>query len=188
MNNLGNLTYLLQIHQQCEFAIFSYGKMRKAAIINYPINGAKFWYYAQSMLNSAANISKFLWSFDDKDKYSEERKEIRKLLGVKNDSPLKNRKVRNCIEHYDERLLAWAKKIKENEVFTDACIGTESSYNEYSFTPFRYYTKDTNTIYYKKYTFKIDEMLNEIVMIKDKCLKILDGYGLKVNGDYMGSY
>lgn len=188
MNNLGNLAYLLQIHQQCEFAIFSYGKMNKVLKDTYPINGAQFWYYAHSMLSSAANISKFLWKSGLNDKYLEEKKEIRKLLGVSNDSPLKNKKVRNCIEHFDEKLLSWAKKIKDDEVFTDACVGTEDSYNSYSFIPFRYYASDIQTIYFKKEHFKINEMLTEIVMIRENCLNILNDNGLEINEDYMGEY
>ena len=62
------------------------------------------WYSIQSFLVAAAIISKFLWP----DRKAEKRGEqLRAFLSVGEVSPLRNRKVRDSIEHFDERLDSW---------------------------------------------------------------------------------
>ncbi len=73
---------------------------------------------ARAVANAAAMISKVLWpgqmrrssgedeqQFDRRKQLAENRgPALRKVLGVSDDSPLKNRAVRDAIEHFDERL------------------------------------------------------------------------------------
>lgn len=184
MNNLGMQVYLLQIHQQCEFALYSYEKMDEIASDSI-VSGAKFWCYAQSMLSCTANISKYLWGR----KYGEDRELIRGLLDINDDSLLKDRQVRNHIEHFDERLLQWEKRIQDDEIYTDAGIGTEENYNEYIYRPFRYYTWDTNIIYFKDLKFDINNIVLEISRVRNKCMKVLaEMYEIEISSDYMNDY
>lgn len=184
MHDLGVQVYLLQIHQQCEFALYSYEKMDEISS-DCIVSGAKFWCYAQSMLSCTANISKYLWGR----KYGEDRELIRKLLDIQDDSPLKDRQVRNHIEHFDERLLQWEKRIQDDEIYTDAGIGTEDSYNDYTYTPFRYYAMDTNIIYFKDLKFDINNMVVEIRRVRNRCMRVLfEIYDIEIHNDYMNDF
>jgi hypothetical protein len=60
------------------------------------------WFALQSVLVSAANVSKLLWG--SRGKRSAERQALRDSLGVADSSPLRDPDLRNDFEHFDERL------------------------------------------------------------------------------------
>lgn len=72
------------------------------------------WCSIQSILVSAANISKILWSSKNRIR----GKRLRELLKVEADNILSNRKFRNHFEHYDERIEDWFNN-HPNGVFVD---------------------------------------------------------------------
>ena len=59
-----------------------------------------------SLVTHAGNISKLLWP--SAKSASGRGAHLRSLLGIPDDSPLKNRTIRNHLEHFDERLDDWA--------------------------------------------------------------------------------
>jgi hypothetical protein len=59
-----------------------------------------FWSSVQSFLVASANVSKLIWG-----RWGDA---LRGPLGVRDDSPLKDRRLRNHFEHFDERLAKWA--------------------------------------------------------------------------------
>lgn len=56
----------------------------------------------QNLVNQGAAISRFFWP--GKKRYATRGEELRKAFGISDDSPLKDRKLRNMVEHYDENL------------------------------------------------------------------------------------
>lgn len=73
---------------------------------------SRIWYSIQGVLVGVGNISKLLWkssSYSPKERRVPGRHvELRKVLSVDDDSPLKDRTFRDNLEHFDERLESWA--------------------------------------------------------------------------------
>lgn len=62
------------------------------------------WYHIQNLVISAAMISKLLWG-DETSETLHQRQDLRGLLRVRPNSPLRKRSVRNLSEHIDEDLI-----------------------------------------------------------------------------------
>lgn len=119
-------TYLIEMMRQRDFALHSANgyiaarKKFKQQKFTYG-NSVEMYAAAQALLTAAAQISKLLWvvmpkenppgsGFSDQE-YAAKRtfslaraKAVRKALNVTDDSILKNRQVRNAVEHFDERM------------------------------------------------------------------------------------
>lgn len=84
------------------------------------------WYSLQGVLMAAGNISKLFWgSKSDKaeaEKLERQREPLRKLAGVSDDSALRNRKIRNAFEHFDERIEDWFKE-GNTKLFSSRSVG-----------------------------------------------------------------
>jgi hypothetical protein len=78
--------------------------------------------HIQSFLVAVANISKLLWNKKGASGYR--RKELRKILRVPENSPIKDKKFRNMFEHYDERIDDWASSSKRKN-YSDMNISVE---------------------------------------------------------------
>jgi hypothetical protein len=113
------LIYLQEVITQAEFARVALDQLSQA--LQEGVNGnAKIWASTQSLLASAAMISKLLWpsppstkadgsQLDSPDarrrSFTIDRgKDLRRRLGVKAQPILQSRQVRNAFEHFDERL------------------------------------------------------------------------------------
>ncbi|MGA2532107.1 MAG: hypothetical protein ABSG19_03625 [Candidatus Aminicenantales bacterium] len=79
------------------------------------------YYYLQSLLIALGNISKILWPI--KKKNENRGIELRSALNVKDDSPLKNRDLRNLFEHFDEKVDEWF-GAAERQGFSDRNVGS----------------------------------------------------------------
>ncbi len=108
-----------EIEKQCKFAIIAVEQI-KTELANTNSNLDLVWYAIQNFLVAVANISKFFWP--PKFKYQKRGEELRKSLGIKDDSPIKPRGGRNVIEHFDEKLEEWATSSKRH-CFIDSNIG-----------------------------------------------------------------
>lgn len=108
--------YLRELVQQASTGIMAAQATRMAAL-GAAVAGDVFL-NARAVANAAAMISKILWpgqmrkARDEDGQQFERRRQLaeirgpalREALGVSNESPLKNRAVRDAIEHFDERL------------------------------------------------------------------------------------
>lgn len=65
-----------------------------------------FWIGCKNLFTAAGNLSKALWGQPGQNRESA-RRALRESLQVAEDSPLRNVKMRNHFEHYDERLEQW---------------------------------------------------------------------------------
>ena len=106
-----------EIERQCKFAIMAIDEI-KFGLSNY--NTDMVWYAMQNFLVAVGNISKIFWS--SKQKYQKRGEELRKSLGIDDNSPMQPRKFRNHFEHFDERLENWATSSKRHN-FVDSNIG-----------------------------------------------------------------
>jgi hypothetical protein len=106
-----------EIERQCKFAIIAVEQI-KLGLAN--TNSNLMWYAIQSFLVAVGNISKIFWPSSSK--YQKRGEELRKSLGIKDDSSIKPRNFRNHFEHFDERLKNWATSSKKHN-FVDSNIG-----------------------------------------------------------------
>jgi hypothetical protein len=111
--------FLLEIGYQCKIIITTFDALNNLLTVpNY--NSNLIWALVSVLLNSSANIAKIFWpSFpkcikdEEREKYKtfqNRGKYLRNLLGIENTSPINNRKLRNNLEHFDERLHEWFDK------------------------------------------------------------------------------
>jgi hypothetical protein len=72
-----------------------------------------FWYSVDAFLMSTGNISKVFWPpLQGKPKEEAERNRkrgegLRRILDIQEDSPFRDRKLRNLFEHFDQELDKW---------------------------------------------------------------------------------
>jgi len=105
-----------EIERQCKFALIA----KEQINIGLKNNIDLFWYAIQNFLVATGNISKIFWPSEQK--YEERGVELRQILGIKEDSPLKSRTFRNHFEHFDDRLEKWARS-SQRKNFADSNIG-----------------------------------------------------------------
>lgn len=84
----------------------------------------RLWASVQAMLGASANVSKLLWGTNAE---AEKRREpLRRSLEVPDDSPIRDRDMRNAFEHFDERLEDWASE--GHSVAVDSNVGPLESF------------------------------------------------------------
>jgi hypothetical protein len=128
MPTLAVFWFYQEIAHQCQFARMS---------IEYLISCrtrtsdglSREYYHVQSLLVAMGNISKILWPIMKRgDKNGNELRkargnELRESLGIKRDSALRNRELRDTFEHFDERMDKWF-GATDRQRFSDRNIGS----------------------------------------------------------------
>ncbi|MEW6455265.1 MAG: hypothetical protein AB1410_00940 [Acidobacteriota bacterium] len=109
--------FLIEIERQCKFAITAIDEI-KSGLLN--INSDIVWYAIQNFLVAIGNISKIFWP--SKKESQKRGEELRKSLGIEDNSPIHPRNFRNHFEHFDERLETWIMSSKRHN-FVDSNIG-----------------------------------------------------------------
>jgi hypothetical protein len=94
----------LEIERQAGMALLAHDDMNAALSSN---DRRRFWYSTQTFLSATANVSKLLWGTHRQ--AAADRKELRRELRVSDDSPLRNRRLRDHFEHFDERIVDYAR-------------------------------------------------------------------------------
>jgi hypothetical protein len=90
-----------EISTQCQFALIAWANLDVKAVASNDVAFSS----AHSFLSHAANVSKLLRAeaIDD----ANDKDEIGRQLGIPTASVIHDRKLRNHLEHYDERLRKW---------------------------------------------------------------------------------
>jgi len=123
MDNYLKRVFINEVNNQCRFAIFAFNNIRisstnlKLELINNYIP----FYYIHSFLTHTGNLSKILWPNPNDEKLQSRGEVLRQELNIIEDLYIKNRKFRNHIEHYDERIDRWAES-SERRNFADMNI------------------------------------------------------------------
>jgi len=103
-----------EIERQCKFAIIAIEQGKTGLSNN---DSDLIWYAIQNFLVVVGNISKIFWPTRNK----ERGEELRRSLGIEDNSPIQPRNFRNHFEHFDERLEEWAES-SERHNFVDSSI------------------------------------------------------------------
>lgn len=108
--------FLDEVKIQCEFALMSMnylrGSLQRRDITDIHTRIMMVFHQAHAFLIHVANLSKLFWP-DRKTirKWPNAKirgEELRKILKISENSPIKNRRFRNHFEHYDDRIEEWA--------------------------------------------------------------------------------
>lgn len=127
-----------------------------------PDENDRFWYGVQSAILAVGNVSKILWG--SKGSFAEERADMRELLGIGDDSPLRDTAMRNLWEHLDEKI---DKAHREGEGFhTDRIVAGVPPYVTDK-SLFRWFERHTLTISFWGETWRFTDMVPELAKIRD---------------------
>ncbi len=110
----------------------------------------------QAVLAAAGNASKLLWPGTPTRVIPDRGQVLRERLGIPDDSPLRNRRIRNHLEHFDERLEAFF--ANGDRSWSDIIVGSEpGSRPDYP-----------RTDYFRRYDPETDEVgfSYEVIMLK----------------------
>ena len=109
--------FLREIYRQTTFSLMAARGILSGALSKEHV---QVWFQIQAFLVSTGNISKLMWPAG---KETQDRGEaLRARLSVLDDSPLRDRRLRNHFEHFDTRLDQWAAESRK-KWFVDSGIG-----------------------------------------------------------------
>lgn len=144
--------YLFELYYQGEYLRLANRNLDEADGLH------EAWLAIHSILASAGNISKLLWGGGDADR--QDRKPLRELLGVKDDSPLKIRHVRNKFEHIDEYIDEWLDE-DPTRPFVGRNIGGSPDQWPEGKHLFGHYDPDSGRVWFWDWEISVPEMVQE---------------------------
>lgn len=120
-----------------------------------------------SFLTHSANISKLLWSPPAKRGETNVQMEIGDdlaiVLGVPKLPLLKNRDLRNDLDHYDVRLVSWINDVfPKRKPISDLTVGKKIN----GAIIFRHYDPVTTTYTFKNHEVSLTDLRNELVALQ----------------------
>lgn len=170
MDEMLEKIFVMEIEKQCKFGLLCKKNMDEFLVNPISKDITEFWFYAQGFLISAANISKLLWGSDkpeDNRKRYKERSPLREKLGINSDSALNDRRVRNCYEHFDEKIEHWIGKTK-NRAFVDSNIGTENMIgNMKKKDHIRFYDLEKHILSFQAKEFHIEPVVEQMIKLRE---------------------
>lgn len=126
-----------------------------------------------SFLSHAAMVSKMLMAKNDETP----SKTIGEILGVSSSSLVHNRKFRNHLEHYDERLKVWIKKAAMGKVVGTYNIGPKTMIGIPNMIFVSHYDPTNDTFTFVNEDFKLGELnaeLEKINTLADEWVKKIE--------------
>lgn len=114
----------------------------------------------QNIIINVGGISRFFWPSKNIGYYKVRAKKLREVYDIKNSSVLRNRSMRNHIEHFDEKLDDFLKEFINGSVMQKYVGETSFVANREVF--FRAYFYDTKTFKMFNVEYKIESILAEI--------------------------
>jgi hypothetical protein len=163
----------MEILDQIEFVNIAIKDINKE-LQNPATKNDRFWYSIQSFLVSVANISKILYPSPSSKEINKIRaKRLRENIGLPENSILTTKAVRNCFEHYDEKLDDFQNN--NNGIYLGKAIcdfGDIVVDNKTTGFYIRHYNPKTNILYFKGIKYNLQDVVNEIVVLKEKVEKV----------------
>ena len=123
----------------------------------------------QNIIMQGASLSRFFWpsKSGENNIHKKRGQYLRKVFSIKETSPLKNRTLRNSIEHFDEKLDTYFSEMRVGYT-VNKYIGAEPDPNGVKNHFFRAYFIDTATFEILGQKLKIEPLMNEIYEIHEK--------------------
>lgn len=138
--------------------------------------------HAQTIVNGVQNIalqaaalSRYLWPARSKEPHLMRAQRLREGLGVADDSCLRNRELRNSLEHFDERLDEFCQTLVAGRILL-TYVGPLGDEPEVPTYLFRAYYTDVGVFEVLGKRFEVIPILDEILQLHDRlCACASDG-------------
>jgi hypothetical protein len=124
----------------------------------------------QTLALQAAALSRYLWPARAKELHLARAARIRSGLGVSDDSCLKNRELRNALEHFDERLDEFCRTLAAG-VILPTYVGPLGSEPEVPTHLFRAYYTDVGVFEVFGERFEMTPILEEVEVLHENLLE-----------------
>lgn len=172
--------YLQELDTQCTFAINAINGLNNvmprlnAGDVDQPTRNTlhkEVFRTLHSFLIHSSNASKLLWPSSRKAK--PRGAHLRDILNIKDTHPLKNRTLRNHLEHFDERLDDWA-ETSVNRNYAQDLIMPRNAFA--GFDPkdcMRWYDPSAKEMIFRGSTFNIVEILDGLADVKTRIVPVL---------------
>jgi hypothetical protein len=166
MDDRMTMQFNYYLEQQCMFCQFAYEslvleEMKRNKSID------RMWFSVQNLLTAAGNISKVFWpaqrgakNGSKRARYVERGRKLRERLGVKDNSPLQSRRLRDTFEHYDERMQDWLGD-NPNKGFSESGVFSGCKVPEFPDWHLRSLVLDTKTVIYLEESVSLRQIVDE---------------------------
>jgi hypothetical protein len=146
--------FQMEIALQCKIVVAADRRLESTGLVDSSV----VWGELQTILVASANISKMLWG-------GKSRLELRRDLGVTEDSPLRDRELRNDFEHFDERLESWY-RMSEHGTYVGRNIGPFGSIPRLpDVERFQHYNSETGIVSFFAHAVSIPDLVREAARI-----------------------
>lgn len=124
----------------------------------------------QTLALQAAGLSRYLWPARTREPHLSRAARLRRGLGVADDSCLRNRELRNSLEHFDERLDEFCQTLVAGVILPTYVgpLGTESKIPSHLF---RAYYTDVGVFEVLGKRFEMTPILREVEQLHDRLLE-----------------
>lgn len=123
----------------------------------------------QSLVLQAAALSRYFWPARPREPYRSRAVHLREGLRITDDSPLRNRDIRNHLEHFDERLDVFCREALAGVVLP-TYVGPMPDEPDVPKFHFRAYYTDVGMFEILGYRFEVQPLLNEVQVVHDRLL------------------
>ena len=123
-----------------------------------------------NIINQAAALSRYFWPVNKKDCYQNRGSYLRSIFSITDDNPLKQKDVRNAIEHFDERLDKFTAQTIAGTIYPNF-VGMTPDTKGVPFFAFRAYYLDKKCFEVLGEAFYLDPIYCEIVKIHNRLIE-----------------
>ena len=168
--------YLHELITQCENAVAAVERMNVLLTTQQNV-ASEFFREASDFLQHTSAASRLLWPPGGSDKARRERANargghLRNSLGIDGDHILRSRRLRDHLEHYDERIDDWA-ETSPNKNIVDNMIGPRSAIGGDAIKDtdiMRLYDPSTKKFVFRGKSFDIQELVSGVTDVHDRAV------------------
>lgn len=155
-----------EVELQCKFILAAFHELNAARVTK---SSDDIWRHLQSILVASAGLSKMFWGSGEggDEERAKSRLRLRESLQVADNSPLRDVKLRNDFEHFDERLERWFAR-SEHRNFVGRYIGPTGRLITPSPPPtdqFQQFDPETSLVTFWEHTVSLPDVLSEVSRI-----------------------
>lgn len=118
----------------------------------------------QNIVQQGASLSRYFWPSDKAEAHQERARFLREQFGMKEESPLKSRTLRNTIEHFDKELDRFVQKVIAGHVVPQF-VGDLSGQREVPIHVFRAFDPFTYTFEILGERFAVEPIVDELMKV-----------------------
>ena len=209
MDNFLQLVYVGEIKTQCRFALNAVGALnhalRQLAIDSPNHRQAHSFFHSEvfrqthSFLTHASNVSRLFWPALPTRRNSETHAAyearvssldrvqravcLRRLYQLGDDHPLRNRTLRDHLEHYDERLDDWRKTSIKRNIASETIVPKNAIVGLDDGDVMRWFDPVKNVVRFRGEEFKLQELASAIDALLPQSTRLEDELSARQRND-----